>query len=65
MKSIMTRVPKDTYDELRAESVRYQKELDRQVSMGELITVALRIAKSNRPEMWLLLRGASFTEEKE
>lgn len=47
----MARVNDSTYEKLRIESAKWQAQFRRQVSMGILITAALRVAENHAPEL--------------
>jgi hypothetical protein len=51
------RVKDTTYGTLRTESLKYQLELKRQVSMGELISAALAVAAKHPGEISKILAG--------
>ena len=53
------RVNDATYRILRTESLKYQLQLKRQVSMGELISAALAVAANHPDEMSEILTGVN------
>jgi hypothetical protein len=55
MTSNMIRVSAELYQALRTESLKYQFELNRQISMGKVITAAWQVAKSHPDELRQIL----------
>jgi hypothetical protein len=53
------RVNDATYKTLRIEAAKYQFQLSRQVSMGELISAALAVAANHPDEMSEILTGVN------
>lgn len=53
----MVRVTGETYMALRGESFKYQAQLNRQVSMGQIISAALTIAGNHPDEIVAILTG--------
>jgi hypothetical protein len=55
----MVRVTDETYIALRGESFKYQAQLGRQVSMGQIISAALTVAGNHPEEISNALTGES------